>query len=251
MKSRIILLALISLMASSASAQQTATLYGAATDLSSGSGQSSLYTIDPATADATLVGPINDPSNDGLIRNVTGLAFLDDGRLVGSANGDLLAECAGGPCAALVEIDTGTGSASFLGLIGDAGNAGECGRMPDLTYDPTTRTLYGYSDNCNGDTEGLWTINPDGAAPLGTLVGPSGFGDGGNGLAREASTGTLFGTPFDADSLITIDPATGLGTDLAGATEFVDGVNALAFEPFSGVLYGSAKRFVADDDRIS
>jgi hypothetical protein len=73
-------------------------LYGAANLLSSGFGPSNLYLIDPQTGDATLIGPIG-------FDNVTGLAFLSDGRLVGSARGDDL--YGGTTTAILIEIDPG------------------------------------------------------------------------------------------------------------------------------------------------
>jgi hypothetical protein len=56
-------------------------LYGAATGSpgDSGAQPSSLFLLDPSNGNATLIGPIG-------FDNVTGLAFLGDGRLVGSAN---------------------------------------------------------------------------------------------------------------------------------------------------------------------
>jgi IPTL-CTERM motif len=212
-----------------------ATLYGAANGFGQGSGPSSLYSIDPATGAATLIGPIG-------FTNVTGLAFLGDGRLVGSANGD---DIFGAQSSILIEIDPTTGAGTLIGEI-DTNQTGGCGRMPDITYDPSTDTLYGYADFCGlgvveGDTpEGLFTIDPNTGA--GTSVGESGYTGGGNGLAREPSTGIFYATPDDNNSLVILDPVTSAGSDVPGSAGNVLGnVNALAFDPDSGVLYGSQR----------
>ncbi len=223
------------LLGGEASAQ---TLYGAATNSASG-GQprpSSLYTIDPQTGTATEVGPIG-------FNNVTGLAFLPDGRLVGSANGDN--EFVDNT-ALLIEIDTATGQGTLIDVIDDNVN-GECGRMPDITYDLTRNTLFGYSDSCD-TLEGLYTIDP--VTGAGTPpANPSGFDDGGNGLAAHPVTGTIYGTPIDSDGLITIDPATGVATLIpASAGNGVNAVNALDFHPVTLQLYGSFRDFDGNDD---
>ena len=205
------------------------TLYGASNGLVTGAGLSDLYTIDPATGVATMVGPIG-------FENVTGLACLPDGRLVASTRGDALVPP--GPSAILIEIDRVTGAGTLIGTIDDLAGGGNCGRMPDLTYDAVTGNLFGYSDFCNTGFEGLYTVDP--VTGAGTSVGPSGFGGGGNGLAAEPGTGTLYATPFDTGSLVVIDPNTGAGTDVPGSVGNVPArVNGLTFHPATGVLYGS------------
>jgi|GEM_PF-1179273 len=202
-------------------------LYGAANLLTGGPGPSNLYAIDPHSGAATPIGPIG-------FDNVTGLALLPDGRLVGSARGDDL--YGGTPTAILIEINRVTGAGMLIGVISDSVTG--CGRMPDLTYDPATDTLYGYGDYCYGAPEGLFIIDPDTGA--GTPVGPSGYREGGNGLAIDRDTGIIYATPFDNQSLVTLDPLTGQGTDVPGSAGNVPyRVNALAFDPLSGVLYGS------------
>lgn len=203
-------------------------LYGASNGQEGNAGLSSLYTINPDTGEATLVGPVG-------FENVTGLAFLPDGRLVASVNGDTVVPP--GPVALLIEIDVNDGSGTLIGTIADT-NAGSCGRIPDISYDVTRNTLFGYADNCSGDPEGLFTINP--VTGAGTSVGASGYAGGGNGLAAQPGTGTLYATPFDNQSLVTINPVTGLGTDVAGSAGNVSfRVNALDFHPETGDLYGS------------
>jgi hypothetical protein len=153
-----------------ASAEQASLLYGAATGLTTtgpnilGIGPSSLYTIDPVSGAASPVGPIQDPAFPAAQeRDRPG----GSGRrtLVGSAIGDDLASCAGTFCSVLVEIDPTNGAALILGEIGDDSVAGQCGRTADLTFDPTTQTLYGYVASCNGGGEGLAVIDPNGTEP--------------------------------------------------------------------------------------
>jgi hypothetical protein len=188
--------------------------------------------IDPATGDFTLIGPIG---FDG----VSGLEFLPDGRLIASANNDT----ADAEIAVLLEIDTNTGAGSLIGTLGNNNNSGECGRMPDIAYSCDTDQLYGYTDACNGSTEGLHLIDPDNA--VATLIGPSGFFDGGNGLAIERKIrGTIYGTPIDAHGLITLNPNTGAGTVIPASIGNVpNAINAMDFNPETGVLYGSFKDF--------
>ncbi len=137
------------------------------------------------------------------------------------------------------EIPSGRcGAGTLIGTIDDLGNGGNCGRMPDITYDAVTGNLFGYADFCNTGFEGLYTVDPDTGA--GTSVGPSGYSGGGNGMAAEPGTGTLCATPFDTGSLVIIDPDTGNGTDVPGSAGNVPfRVNSLVFHPDTGVLYGS------------
>ena len=205
------------------------TSFGAANGQSAGVALSSLYTIDPANGNATLVGPIG-------FNNVTGMAFLPDGRLVASANGD--DETGGGPAALLIEINRLTGAGALIGIIHNLGGGDNCGRMPDISYDDTTGTLFGYADFCNAGFEGLYSINPDTGA--GTSIGPSGYSGGGNGMDAQPGTGALFATPFDTGSLVSINPVTGAGTDVPGSVGNVPfRINSLDFHPVSGVLYGT------------
>lgn len=206
-------------------------LYGTATGRAGGGfGESSLYLIDQTTGAAFLIGPTD-------FDNVTGLAFLDDGRLVGSARGDDLISGGITPTAILVEIDPFTGAGTLIGVIGDVYSS--CGRMPDITYDQATDTLYGYGDYCdNNSDEGLYTVDP--LTGAGTFVGSSGYTGGGNGMAIDPASGIIYATPFDDNSLVTLDPATGAGTEVPGSAGNVpDRVNALDFDPGAGGLYGS------------
>ncbi len=221
-----VLISVLTLVVFSAGASHALTLYGAATgDTDNQPSESSLYIIDPETGQARIIGRTG-------FNNVTGLAFLGDGRLVGTANGDVEF---GATTSILIEINPNTGFGTLIGIISQENDAFDgCGRVPDITYDPSTDTLYGYGDFCDDDDSFL-TI--DTATGEGTIIGLTGFSSGGNGLAREPSTGTLFATPRDNNSLVIIIPATGAGTAIPASVGNVPStMNALAFHPDSGVL---------------
>ncbi len=214
----------------SSSFAQSQVLYGAATGQVNGNQPSSLYMLNPDTGSATLIGPIG-------FNGVTGLEFLPDGRLIGSANADDNVSV----IAVLIEIDRNTGAGSLIGILGNNDIENECARMPDIAYDSNSGRLFGYSDSCFGDIEGLNLINPNNADV--TVIGPSGFEDGGNALAVR-SNGTIFGTPIDADGLIRLNRNTGAGTVIPASIGNVpNAINAMDFNPNTGVLFGSFKDF--------
>lgn len=235
----------------SSSFAQSQILYGAATGISAGEGSgnrpSSLYMINPNTGAFNIIGPIG-------FSGVTGLEILPDGRLVASANMD---EGGGGQMggiavAVLIEIDKDTGAGTLIGVLGRGDIQGECGRMPDISYDSNTGTLFGYSDNCGGggfeevearliNYEGLYIINPNNADV--NFIGPSGFFDGGNGMAVRPTDGTIFHTPNDANGgLVILNRNTGQGTIIPGSEGNVPQIiGALDFNPQTNTLYGALK----------
>ena len=210
-----------------AGASHAEALYGTATGLGEGFGESSLYMINPDTGEATLIGPIG-------FDNVTAMAFLGDGRLVGSANGD---NDFGSQTSLLIEIDKTTGAGSLIGIIGQSFN-GECGRVPGLTYDPNRNILYGYGDACDGN-DLLLTINTQ--TGKGTIIGPTRFSSGGNGLAWDPRSGRLFATPADDNTLVLINPVTALGRSITPSGVVPDMMRSLAIQPPTYVLYGALK----------
>lgn len=220
-------LLLIAALTASANAQL---LYGAATGSPSGENaplSSSLYLLDPSNGNATLIGPIG-------FDNVTGLVFLGDGRLVGSANGDTLF---GSRTSILIEINPLTGAGTLIGVIGQDFNVGECARVPDLAYDPSTDTLYGWGDRCpTPDDDRFLVIDQNTGA--GTVIGPTGFEGSGNGLAVNRLSGELIAAP--GEGLYNVDPATGAATLIPATTDNVPClVNALDFQPGTNILFGS------------
>ena len=135
---RLILVISVFILTSGVSYAQSV-LYGAAGESCDAPNiNASLYIVNPQTAETTLIGPIG---FDG----VTGMAVLGDGRVVASANDDQPGE----RISVLIEINLFTGQGTLIGQIGKDSNLGECGRVPDLTYDPVTDTLYGAAKQCN------------------------------------------------------------------------------------------------------
>lgn len=199
-----------------------------------GSGVSTLYRVNPNTAAADPIGPIG-------FRSVSGMAVLGDGRLVGSANAD----ANGDRISILIEIDPLTGAGSLIGTIGN-NNEGGCGRVPDLTYDAATDTLYGTGFRCipGGGHGGITDLlRIDQTTGQGTTIGQTGFFGGGNGLAIR-NNGTLFSSENEA--FLTLNPLTGQGTLVANhpLIEFV--MSALDFSPVTGELFGIELGFGGD-----
>lgn len=210
----IAMLAFATLLSGLASAQ---TLY-AATGSNGVAGN--LFTVNPATAAATLVGPI---VVGALPVSITGLA-------VHPATGVLYGATA--PASPnlpmnLVTINSTTGAATVVGPLGT--------RVSDLHFN-AAGTLFGWFQNAPNE---LATVNiATGAA---TAVGPSGLAAfvNGGGIAINAG-GTAFVTVHgSAGTLDTVNTATGVGTAgpaMAGAP-IAGSVNALAFSP-AGTLFG-------------
>lgn len=185
-----------------------------------GFGDSTLYTVDPVTGESTVIGPIG-------FAGVSGLAFLGDGRLVGSAEAD----DGGTRVAVLIEINPFTGRGNLIGEIGREGNPDECGRTPDLTYYGDQDILYGWGDACPGGLDSLLQINQN--TGLGSIIGPISFTGPETGLAIR-DDGVLYGV--NVFNLINIDRNTGQGTFLTNTSSLF---NALDFHPITGELYGS------------
>lgn len=217
---------------------------------------SKLYTVNPLTGAFTLVGDIK--TADGMaFNNVSGLAFLNDGRMVGSCVGDGLFPGISPTtfAAALIQIDPATGIASLIGKIDDK-ETGVSGRVPDLAYDSATNTLYGFG-NTNPSSGFLYEINQ--TTGVGTLLGNAGFSEKGNSIEIDPATGTLLGTGSfnpesllpDADppllpgelnlhrSLTVVNRDNGQRTPITGTIGNVpDQIDGLDFNSVTHVLYG-------------
>jgi hypothetical protein len=183
-----------------------------------------LHTVDKTTAVATLVGSIG-------FNGVSGLAALNDGRLVGSA------VSGGNPV--LIEIDRTTGAGTLIGVIGTAGVTGDCARVGDLAYDAATSTLYGMADRCNGsfalDTLLIIDTTTGDGTPVAFGVLGAGFY---LGTAFDSSSGKIY-TCDGSQGLSSIDPATSVETLIGGAGS----ANAMDIDTSSGtaVAYGTLR----------
>ena len=218
-------------------AQET-TLFAAATDdcQDGPATESTLYTVNPLNGNSNEVGPIE---FEGVgFRGVTGLAFLGDGRLVGSAQADVGFGDGIIRRAILIEINPLTGQAFEIGVIGDNNTPDECGRAPDLTYDPVTDTLFASGKQCTGFGSGpIFLMRINQTTGQGTQIGNTGEQGSGNGLAiRDDSV--LFWTESDP-ALYTLNPVTGLATEVTPLSGNFSTLGAMAFHPVTGVLFAS------------
>jgi hypothetical protein len=183
-----------------------------------------LFTVDPATGVATLVGDITD--SNGPI-GITGLAFNPNNGVLYGVTGNNSPN----DLRSLVTIDTSTGQATLIGSLGGA-------PATDISFD-SSGVLYGW---LGGSVNKLATISlSTGAA---TVVGPPGPGAGATqgGALSFNPPGTLYLCREDdstGDSqLSTVDQSTGQltsGPTLSGVVAFTK-MNAMAFNA-SGSLY--------------
>ncbi len=180
----------------------------------SGNASSNLYTVDPTTGAATLVGATG-------FSHITGLAFNPvTGVLYGHVSNIF-----GSPSATdLVTINRTTGAAA---LVGSTDN-----QVPDMTFS-ASGVLYAWSEcltsGCT-NTDDLYTINTSTGAA--TFVGESGINTSNTGLAF-SPLGALY--LKSGSQLYILDPLTGQSISL-GATLDASTNNALAFSP-GGVAY--------------
>lgn len=208
---------------SSGTAAYTATVTPVLQTLYMATGQGAnaqLYTVNPATADATLVGSI---TLNGSALTITGLAFNPlDGVLYGVTGGE------NGPSRRLVTINPATGLASLIGTL------------------HTGESTIGSSD-IGFDVNGKLFTWRTGGGPLGTVnlstaevtaIGSSYNGDGGNGLTFTPD-GSLYVAGPSNGSLLAVDPVSGTLTTVGSLTNVPSGfgtINAMTSN-LNGVLF--------------
>jgi IPTL-CTERM motif len=222
---------LILILSYGVSNAQEIILYAAAPEICNGSADtpSTLYAVNPLNAELNAIGPIG-------FNRVTGLVVLGDGRMVGTANADV----GDVRTAILIEVDRSSGQGSLIGIIGDENTPGQCGRVPDITYDPATDTLYGIGTRCDvGNSNGhLLSLNK--TTGQATIIGDTGFRGGGNGLAIR-DDGTLFLSNLFAPTarLYTVNPVNGMATPIATYNDNPPSFNSFAFHPDTQELYAT------------
>jgi hypothetical protein len=172
-----------------------------------------LVTINMITGAATAVNPLS-----GGTPNIQSIVFAPDGTLYGAGNG-------------LYKINPTTGAYVMVG-------SGDYSDVRGIAVIPDPGTLIGV----HWDISNSSVVKIDPNTGSGSNIGLSGF-PGLNSLAKDPM-GTLWSVTniYDDpnDRLITINPATGIGTQVATLNfpVYPASVRALAFSP-SGVLYAT------------
>jgi hypothetical protein len=208
---------------------QTGVLYGVTAQTSAASPRT-LITVNPATGQGTVVGPLNlaqEPANSPSPQTLTDLAFNSAGTLFGwsSRGGDLY----------MVNLNTGAAS-----KVGESGS--ELPNGGGLTFGPNG-TLYLSRHLTTGVLE---TINPTTGLATGS-VQLSGMAERSVGALEFHPNGTLFGAALDisnpqpsnrAGQLITINPASGAITVLGSSLDRLDAIAFCGVGGASSTLQG-------------
>jgi uncharacterized repeat protein (TIGR01451 family) len=181
-----------------------------------GNASSSLYTLNPTTAAATLVGAIT--VNATPVSHVTGLAVNPStGQMYAAWNGS-------GSTSTLLSVDKTTGVATVIGT-----QDGIPFHIPDMAFSPIGPTLYVWAEPGDDDA---YTVNT--STGVATLVGECGCNTGNTGLSVN-SHGQIF--MKSGTDLFRISHVDGHSFDHVGLTGAESGLNnVLAFGP-SDTLY--------------
>lgn len=203
------------------------TLYGAP---GHPAGTPSLYTIDPATGAATLVGPLVDPLGMPPPNPVAGIEFDLAGFLYGAtARGQVPTEAEAS--FDLIRIDPTTGLFTVVGELGTVKGLG--GLSFHQTCRPKCRPpsrLFGSDDG--GNLHEIDQVSGE-AAPIGGMGVPAAS------LAVDPTTGLLYaGTGSGLDELYRVDPATGVATPVGSTGLGCWSVVGLDFDA-DGTLYAA------------
>lgn len=194
--------------------------------VTSGNGNlSDLYTVDPLTAQSTLIGEVLIGGTTPVV--VTGLATQPGtGALFGVTGNEY------SPSRQLITINTLTAYATVIGTIGTVNSQ----NSSDISF-ASDGTLFGW--NVQGGP--LVTIDPTTAVR--TVVGSGMNGSQGNGLTF-VPNGTLYLAGPTAGNLYTVDKTTGAITSVAALSNvplnFGSSFTAMASDS-TGLLYGTGR----------
>ncbi len=185
-----------------------------------------LVTIDPVTARVTVIGPFNAGNVGTRPATMADIGFDSSGNLYGVGT-------VGGP--QIYSIDLASGQATVIGTTGltSTSGGGLAVSATGILYGTPTAGRYGTYDLATG----AFTLITNPVKPLGGAYAALDF---------NSETGTLFGLNLGPDPafetrLVTIDPPTGLVTEIGASVIQLD---AIAFgpipEPSSLLLIGAA-----------
>ena len=193
---------------------------------SGGGNLSSLYTVDPTTAQATLIGPVM--LNGTTQLTITALAFQPGTGVLFGVSGSEYS-----PSRQLLTIDTATGNATSVGTIGAANTQ----NASDITF-AFDGTLYGWT------TRGGPLVSLDVTNAIRTLIGSATNGTQGNGLTFTPD-GTLYlAGPTGPGDLYTVNRSTGAIASVATLSNiplnFGSSINAMASDS-KGMLFATGR----------
>lgn len=178
-----------------------------------------LYTVNPATAATTLVGPTNIGTDNVAI---TGLAFQPGTNILYGVTGNI----SDVNPRSLVTVNPGNGNVTLIGSLGSR-------PVVDISF-RSDGTLYGWRKNAEAPDD-LVTINL-GTGAVTSLGSSSGVSNtGGGGLAF--TLGTLFLSASSSVGVLrTVDPATGVATNGPSMDGNESAIPAMSADPV-GVLF--------------
>lgn len=206
------------------SAQGTV-LYGA--QYAGEDGPATLYRVDPATGDATIVGPIGYERCGGMDFDAAGTLFATAER-ADSTNTSVL-----------ITINPMTGAGTEVGEIGLDHHE----TFFDVSFRNSDEILF--TSTYFEDTISCIALNTiNTATGMGTHIGHIGTCDPGNAIAF-SPTDILFYWNSDGNMLYTLNQTTGQATNvtplLFPESLTLPTVNAMDFHPISGVLFATVK----------
>jgi hypothetical protein len=200
----------------------TGVLYGSVSN-SVAATQAQLVTINPATAQVTVVGHFNVGNAGTNPSTMADIAFDSAGNLYGVGS-------VGGP--QLYSINTATAQATVIGGTGlTSTSGGGLGISPTGTFSGSpSSSRFGTYDS----TTGAFTNITSPTKPVGGAYAALAY-DGATLYGLDLGPGSA-GTP---DELVTIDPVTGAVTDIGASVNFLDSIAFTVPEPTIALSLGA------------
>jgi hypothetical protein len=217
----------------------TYTLFGADNSGQDPTVPSNLYTIDPSTGAATLIGPVT-----GFSR-ISGMAFHPTTGTLYATGEEIISEF---PTPVLLIINPCTGAGTRVGILGIQGNPGLISNITDISFHPTNNVLFAYRKQDSGDQVGTIDVN---SAEFFIVASYPAAVRQGNGIAFSPAGGPNPVVIYHGsqEGLATINPTTGTRV-LLGAfswpaeiqcieTQGCRRPNAMDFQPTTNTLFAS------------
>ena len=243
--------AALGLMALAGTVSAQTAFLATGTGIGTGTAPETLYTLDISSCSVSTVGNMGD--------SITAMDFDTAGNLVGIRATDFTLPYT------LYSIDTGSGVATPILDLADAGGDQNVGNFPDMAFDPTTGDWYAWTENSDDLTQvdpgsGVVTVLGDStlsSAGSGTSVDSSGTiwtipcSGCGDGVRSPKGNGDDRGGAID-DALYTVDPTTGLASFVVQLTgeDTNSTINGMDFAG-DGTLYAIEGGFCGSVDCVT